>query len=141
MSKPPIDIKNPTLAATILRRLGAQERAQLDGVRRVKELEQQVARLQKEVAQIRRKEVSRALVLGPTCLEMVSFDGLGPNDAAAHRSAGAEAGWRAGEPQQDTHEREPFLQRLRRRIGWRPRTSGRSLSVPAAARSVADDCQ
>lgn len=141
MSKPPIDIKNPTLAATILRRLGALERAQLDGVRRVKELEQQVARLQKEVAQIRRKEVSCALVLGPTCLEMVSFDGFGPNDAAVHRSAGAEAGRRAGEPQQDTHEREPFLQRWRRRIGLQRRALRRSPSATAAALPVADDCQ
>lgn len=60
MSKPPLDIKNPTLAAAILRRLGAQERANQLLARRAAELERQVVGLQQEVAKLRRQELSRA---------------------------------------------------------------------------------
>lgn len=60
MSKPPLDIKNPTLAAAILRRVGALERSNLRLGRRATELEQQVVGLQQEVAKLRRRELSRA---------------------------------------------------------------------------------
>lgn len=145
MSKPPLDIKNPTLAAAILRRLGAQERANQSLARRAAELERQVVGLQQEVSKLRRRELSRApaLVLGPEHLELsLAIEGrpFVPEHAlqALERAAGAPAvhGVRL-----DIPAREPFLQRWRRRIGLFARASLRVPSAPAAARRVADDCQ